>query len=72
MTPYAKGKIPVLFIHGLWASPLSWHQMIATLEEDPATECGTSSGPSGIRRATRSRTRPSFCGRIWQEFLAEA
>ena len=36
--PYARGKIPVLFIHGLWSSPSSWHQMIATLEEDPEIE----------------------------------
>jgi pimeloyl-ACP methyl ester carboxylesterase len=36
LAPYAKGKIPVLFIHGLWLSPSSWHRMIATLEEDPA------------------------------------
>ncbi len=34
--PFARGKIPVIFIHGLWASPASWHHMIATLEEDPA------------------------------------
>ncbi|SIO65232.1 Alpha/beta hydrolase family protein [Singulisphaera sp. GP187] len=36
LTPYAKGKIPVLFIHRLWVSPSSWHRMIAKLEEDPA------------------------------------
>ena len=36
LKPYARGKIPVLFIHGLWSSPASWHRMIATLEEVPA------------------------------------
>jgi pimeloyl-ACP methyl ester carboxylesterase len=36
VSPYARGKIPVLFIHGLWATPCSWHPMIAALEEDPA------------------------------------
>jgi pimeloyl-ACP methyl ester carboxylesterase len=34
--PYTRGKIPVIFIHGLWSNPASWHRMIATLEEDPA------------------------------------
>jgi pimeloyl-ACP methyl ester carboxylesterase len=36
LSPYARGKIPVLFIHGLWSNPTSWHRMIATLESDPA------------------------------------
>ena len=36
LAPYTKGKIPVLFIHGLWLSPSSWHRMIAVLEEDAA------------------------------------
>jgi pimeloyl-ACP methyl ester carboxylesterase len=34
--PYARGKIPVVFIHGLWVNPASWHRMVATLDEDPA------------------------------------
>src|SRR4051812_44265256 len=38
LSPYARGKIPVVFIHGLWLSPWSWHRMIATLEEDPAIQ----------------------------------
>jgi pimeloyl-ACP methyl ester carboxylesterase len=36
VSPYTRGKIPVVFIHGLWSSPASWHRMIATLEDDPA------------------------------------
>jgi pimeloyl-ACP methyl ester carboxylesterase len=36
LSPYARGKVPVLFIHGLWSNPASWHGMIAALEEDPA------------------------------------
>jgi pimeloyl-ACP methyl ester carboxylesterase len=36
LSPYTRGKIPVVFIHGLWSNPTSWHRMIATLEEDPA------------------------------------
>jgi pimeloyl-ACP methyl ester carboxylesterase len=36
VSPYVRGEIPVLFIHGLWSNPASWHRMIATLEEDPA------------------------------------
>ena len=34
--PYARGKIPVLFIHGLWSNPASWHRLIAMLERDDA------------------------------------
>jgi pimeloyl-ACP methyl ester carboxylesterase len=32
--PYQRGKIPVVFIHGLWASPWSWAPMIENLEGD--------------------------------------
>ena len=33
---YAPGKVPVVFIHGLLATPQSWQGMIAALEADPA------------------------------------
>jgi pimeloyl-ACP methyl ester carboxylesterase len=36
LRPYARGKIPVVFIHGLWLNPASWHKMIAELEDNPA------------------------------------
>jgi pimeloyl-ACP methyl ester carboxylesterase len=36
LRPYKRGKIPVVFIHGLWASPWSWSRMIESLEADPA------------------------------------
>jgi pimeloyl-ACP methyl ester carboxylesterase len=36
LSPYARGKIPVVLIHGLWLNPSSWHTMIAALEADPA------------------------------------
>ena len=36
--PYARGKIPVVFIHGLWVNPASWHRMISALEADPAIQ----------------------------------
>ena len=32
---YQAGKIPVVFIHGLLSDPLTWHEMISTLELDP-------------------------------------
>jgi pimeloyl-ACP methyl ester carboxylesterase len=32
--PYVRGKVPVVFVHGLWASPWSWRRMIETLEAD--------------------------------------
>jgi pimeloyl-ACP methyl ester carboxylesterase len=36
LSPYARGKIPVVLIHGLWSNPTTWHRMIATLEADSA------------------------------------
>jgi pimeloyl-ACP methyl ester carboxylesterase len=34
--PHARGKVPVVFIHGLWSSPWSWQRMIGELAADPA------------------------------------
>jgi pimeloyl-ACP methyl ester carboxylesterase len=36
--PYEPGKIPVLLIHGLWASPRVWTTMIGTLRSDPVLQ----------------------------------
>jgi pimeloyl-ACP methyl ester carboxylesterase len=36
LRPYARGKVPVVFIHGLWSNSWSWHRMIEELEADPA------------------------------------
>jgi pimeloyl-ACP methyl ester carboxylesterase len=36
LTPYQPGKIPVLFVHGLWSSPRTWLPMINALQADPA------------------------------------
>ena len=36
LRPYTRGKIPVVFIHGLWSNPWSWDRMIAELEADPS------------------------------------
>jgi pimeloyl-ACP methyl ester carboxylesterase len=33
--PYQPGKIPVLFIHGLWSSPDAWLRMANLLQADP-------------------------------------
>ena len=33
--PYQPGRIPVLFIHGLWSSPDSWMKMTNALQADP-------------------------------------
>jgi pimeloyl-ACP methyl ester carboxylesterase len=30
--PYERGKVPVVFIHGLWGSPRNWDRMIDDLE----------------------------------------
>ena len=36
--PYARGKTPVVFVHGLWARPASWRRMIEALAADPAID----------------------------------
>ena len=34
--PYESGKIPVLMVHGLWSSPVTWMEMFNDLGSDPA------------------------------------
>jgi pimeloyl-ACP methyl ester carboxylesterase len=36
LRPHERGKVPVLFVHGLWANPWSWCRMIESLEADSA------------------------------------
>ena len=36
LKPYARGRIPVVLIHGLWSSPWSWARMVEILESDVA------------------------------------
>ena len=33
--PYAPGKIPVLLVHGLWSSPMTWMEMFNDLRSQP-------------------------------------
>ena len=33
--PYEAGKIPVVFIHGLWSSPMTWMEMFNDLRSSP-------------------------------------
>ena len=33
--PYDPNKIPVVMIHGLWSSPMTWLEMVNTLQTDP-------------------------------------
>jgi pimeloyl-ACP methyl ester carboxylesterase len=35
LQPYQPGKIPVLMVHGLWSSPLTWMEMFNDLRSDP-------------------------------------
>jgi pimeloyl-ACP methyl ester carboxylesterase len=36
LEPYRRGRIPVVFIHGLWSNPASWSTMVQSLEADEA------------------------------------
>lgn len=35
LQPYEQGKIPVLMVHGLWSSPLTWVEMFNDLRSQP-------------------------------------
>jgi pimeloyl-ACP methyl ester carboxylesterase len=35
LEPYSPEKIPVLMVHGLWSSPLTWMEMFNDLRSDP-------------------------------------
>ena len=35
LRPYAPGKVPVVFVDGLWGSPRQWSRMVKALEADP-------------------------------------
>lgn len=35
LEPYQPGKIPVVMVHGLWSSPLTWMQMFNDLRSQP-------------------------------------
>jgi pimeloyl-ACP methyl ester carboxylesterase len=35
LEPYQQGKIPVLMVHGLWSSPITWMEMFNDLRGDP-------------------------------------
>ncbi len=34
--PFEQGKIPIIFIHGVWSSPMTWLEMFNTLRSEPA------------------------------------
>jgi pimeloyl-ACP methyl ester carboxylesterase len=34
LQPYRRGRIPVVFVHGLWSNPWSWSPMVKALEAD--------------------------------------
>src|SRR4051812_37600712 len=36
LRPYRRGRVPVIFVHGLWSGPWSWSPMVEALEADPA------------------------------------
>ncbi len=35
MQPFEPGKIPVIFVHGIWSSPSTWVEMFNTLRSEP-------------------------------------
>ena len=36
LRPYRRGRIPVVFLHGLWMNPSSWSPMLEILAADPS------------------------------------
>ena len=65
LRPYVPGKIPLVFVHGLAASPVAFLQAINEFQNDPALRRVTSSGCSSTRPAGRSSSRPCGSERRW-------
>jgi len=70
--PYQAGKIPVVMVHGLLSSPLTWLAMFNDLRADPQLRERSNSGSTCIRPAILTWSRlqscapPSpGCGRNW-------
>ena len=58
LEPYQPGKIPVLMVHGLWSSPITWMEMFNDLRGDPEIRGAIfNSGSICIPPVSRSGTR---------------
>jgi hypothetical protein len=65
LQPYAPGKIPVVFVHGLSSSPVASSRRSTSSRTTRCSRRVTSSGCSSIRPAGRSSARRSGCARRW-------
>ena len=66
--PYEPGKIPVLMVHGLWSSPMTWMEMFNDLRSQPRNSRSLpvlvlplSDGPAVLaeRRPVAARSGPA-------------
>ncbi len=85
LRPYAKGKIPVVLVHGLWGGPRLWEPMVKALEADPRVSgriqfltfaySGGGSIPHSAfllrreLRALRGRLDPDRADRSWDRMV---
>ncbi len=65
LEPYQPGKIPVIMIHGLWSSPITWMEMFNDLRSAPRSAIVSSSGSIFTRAASPSGTVRPTCAAIW-------
>ena len=59
--PYVRGKVPVVFIHGLGETPQSWGRMIEHLEANPIIRDHYQLWTFGYARVSRSSIRLRYC-----------
>ncbi len=65
LEPYQPGKIPVIMVHGVWSSPITWMAMFNDLRSARRSAAATSSGSIFIPADSHSGIVPPICARPW-------
>ena len=68
LEPYQPGKIPVVMVHGLLSSPLTWAPAFNELQADPVLRAASNSWSFSIRPAIRTSPRRPTCAATSQKF----
>ena len=65
LEPYQPGKIPVIMIHGVWSSPITWMAMFNDLRGRRRFATAINSGSTCIPVGNRSGTARPTCAATW-------